>query len=163
MGLIESTAKHVRHFTVTGYVMNSDRTKLLMIHHNKLGKWLPAGGHLEENEVPHEGAIREVLEETGVTARPVTDSFSPDLGLKGEVDMQIPHPYALLYQLIPESSKDKEHIHLDMVYALEADENTAINAQLLEVKDARWLTKDEILAANDVFDSAKGFARLNLK
>lgn len=158
MGVIENTTNHKRHFTVTGYVVNQDRSKLLLIHHIKLGKWLPPGGHLEENELPHEGAIREVLEETGITATPIMDDEHV-LGLKDVADTQIPRPYALLYQLIPESKKDVEHIHLDMVYALLADDSSLPAAQLEEVHDARWRTKAEVLAADDVFDSVKGFAR----
>lgn len=161
MSLLADTTNHKRHFTVTGYVTNQDRTKLLMIHHKKLNKWLPPGGHLEENEIPHEGAIREVFEETGVKAEPVIFD-EPDMNLGGKTDIQIPRPYALLYQRIPESSKDTEHIHLDMVYMLEADDTLTTEAQLSEVHAARWHTKDEILASNDVFDSVKGFAALNL-
>lgn len=161
MGVIEDTAKHKRHFTVTGYVVNKDHTKMLMIHHKKLGKWLPPGGHLEENELPHEGAMREVFEETGVRATPV-DMHDPDFKLKGTVDAQIPRPYALMYQRIPESSKDVEHVHLDMVFFLEANDDDETTAQLEEVHDAGWHTKQEILSAANVFDAAKGFAALNL-
>jgi ADP-ribose pyrophosphatase YjhB (NUDIX family) len=161
MNLLESTHAHKRHLTTTGYVVNKNRTKLLMIHHKKLNKWLPPGGHLEANEVPHEGAIREVLEETGVQSSAVVLD-EPDLELEGVADIQIPRPYALLYQLIPKTNKDVEHIHLDMVYMLEADDTEVTNAQLDEVHAAKWHTKSEILNSDDVFDSAKGFARINL-
>src|SRR5262245_9397408 len=130
MNLLQSTASHKKHLTVTGYVMNKPRTKLLLIHHKGLDKWLPAGGHLESNEVPHEGAIREVREETGIEASVIPNEI--DLGLKGVIDVQIPRPVAMMYQVIPESKKDVEHIHLDMVYTLEADE-AAASAQLEEV------------------------------
>ncbi len=163
MSLLESTEKHVRHFTVTGYVMNKDHTKLLLVQHKKLGKWLPPGGHLEANELPHECAIRETFEETGVRVILVKDPTEPDFTLKGTVDVQIPRPYALQYQLIPQNSKDQEHIHLDMVYALEADESVLLQAQEREVAGVEWLSKEEVLAADNVFDSVKSFARLNLK
>ncbi len=162
MGIIEDTTKHVRHFTVTGYVMNKDRTKLLMIHHKKLGIWMPPGGHLEQNEVPHEGALREVFEETGVRARLVDDD-EPDLALRGETEAQIPRPYGLLYERIPQGPKDTEHIHLDMLYIFEADDTAALKARREEVHGVQWYTKQEILEDNDVFDSVKGFAARNLK
>lgn len=161
MGVVSSTPQHPRHFTATGYVVNKKRTKILMIHHKKLNKWLPPGGHLETDELPHKGAIREVFEETGIVATPVRDE-EHDLGLKGIVDTQIPRPYALLYQLIPKSSKDVEHIHLDMVYLLEADDEADTTAQLSEVSDVRWHSKDDVLTSDDVFDSVKGFVALNL-
>ncbi len=157
--LIEKTKALRKDFTATGYVLNPERTKILVIFHKKLQKWLPAGGHLELNELPHEAAIREVFEETGVAARIIQDD--PDMGLKGEFDCQIPRPYSVLYQIIPQSSKDDKHIHVDFVYAMEAQEKE-LKGDMEEVVRVEWLTKDEILAA-DCFDSVKGFIKNWLK
>lgn len=47
--------------------------KVLMLHRVKKendlneGKWIGVGGHIEENESPEEGAVREIREETGLT------------------------------------------------------------------------------------------------
>lgn len=46
---------------VAGYIVNKD--KLLLIHHKKLKKWLPVGGHIDENETPCKALRREVKEE----------------------------------------------------------------------------------------------------
>ena len=54
----------VRQFTATVYVFQS--SKVLLHKHPKHNKWLPPGGHVEQNELPHEAAIREALEETGL-------------------------------------------------------------------------------------------------
>jgi len=151
--LLEKTKILNRQFAATGYVVNPDRTKLLVIFHNKLQKWLPAGGHVEPNELPHEAAIREVFEETGVKASIIDDS--PDMNLDGIVDCQIPRPYAILYQVIPENNKELEHIHVDFVYAMEAVESN-LKIQKEEVSKAEWLTKEDILKLN-TFDSVKGF------
>jgi len=140
--LVEKTKNLKRDFTATGYVINPERTKILVIFHNKLQKWLPAGGHIEKNELPHEAALREVFEETGVTARIISDD--PDMGLTGKVDCQIPRPHSILYQIIPATSKDSEHIHVDFVYAMEAEE-TKVKIQLQEVSNVKWLTREEIL------------------
>jgi 8-oxo-dGTP diphosphatase len=157
--LVEKTHTLRRDFTATGYVVNPERTKILVIFHKKLQKWLPAGGHMEPNELPHETAMREVLEETGVQAKVICDD--PDMGLKGEVDCQVPRPYAVMYQIIPQNSKDVEHIHVDFVYAMEAKESE-LNGQVEEVSRVEWLTKDEILAS-DCFDSVRGFVGNFLK
>ena len=53
-----------RHFTVAIFVVWEG--KVLLHRHRKLGMWLPPGGHIEENELPDEAAIREVWEETGL-------------------------------------------------------------------------------------------------
>lgn len=153
--LIEKT-KHLRkHFTATGYVTNCGRTKILVIFHNKLQKWLPAGGHIEPNELPHETALREVFEETGIYARLIKDD--PDMGLKGAVDCQIPRPYSICYQVIPSNNKDSEHIHIDFIYVMEAEESE-LKIDLNEISKAKWMNKDEIFGC-DCFDSVKGFVK----
>jgi 8-oxo-dGTP pyrophosphatase MutT (NUDIX family) len=53
-----------RHFTVAIFVVWEG--KVLLHRHRKLGMWLPPGGHIEDNELPDEAAIREVWEETGL-------------------------------------------------------------------------------------------------
>lgn len=161
IGSVKTADGYVQHTTVTGYVMNRDRTKLLMIHHIKLNKWLPPGGHLEAGEVPHRCALREVLEETGIHAR-VIDIDEHDLNINEGIDAQIPRPYALLYVLIPETKDKAEHINLDMIYALEGDEDEAITMQVKEVSDVQWLTKEQVLLSDETFDSVKGFAKHNL-
>lgn len=160
--IFKNTKDHKKHFTATGYTVNKNRTKMLLIHHKGLNKWLPPGGHIEDNEVPHEAAIREVYEETGVMAIPIKDDEN-DLALKGIKEAQIPRPYALMYQIIPKSKKDVEHIHLDMVFALEADDSDKITAQYKEVHDVRWVTRKSLIDEYDTFDSVRSFARNMLK
>ena len=51
--------------------------EFLMLHRNKkpndvhAGKWIGVGGKLERGETPQECAAREILEETGLKAKPV--------------------------------------------------------------------------------------------
>lgn len=163
MNLLHQTQAHRKHFTVTGYVVNLQRTKLLVIKHKKLGKWLPPGGHLEENEVPHLGVLREVLEETGVIAELLSPEHSLTFDLAGETDIQVPAPNALLYQVIPGNEHEEEHIHLDMAFVLEASEEQKLLHQETEVAAARWWTRSEIIRSAEVFDSVRSFARHYLK
>jgi 8-oxo-dGTP pyrophosphatase MutT (NUDIX family) len=39
---------------------------VLLIHHRKLNKWLPLGGHIELDEDPEIAALREAKEESGL-------------------------------------------------------------------------------------------------
>ena len=159
--LIEKTRNWKRDITATGYIVNREKTKILLIFHKKLQKWLPPGGHVEEGELPHEAVLREVQEEVGISAQFDTDSLTPELGLQGEVDIQVPEPYALLYQIIPASSKEEAHIHFDFVYPLicTSEEVTLGDAGVVEI---RWFYKDEVKDI-DCFDAVRGFAEQYLK
>jgi len=51
-------------FTVAIFVVHDG--KVLLIHHRKLDKWLPLGGHIELDEDPELAALREAKEESGL-------------------------------------------------------------------------------------------------
>jgi 8-oxo-dGTP pyrophosphatase MutT (NUDIX family) len=51
-------------FTVAIFVVHD--AKVLLIHHRKLDKWLPLGGHIELDEDPEQAALREAREESGL-------------------------------------------------------------------------------------------------
>ena len=51
-------------FTVAIFVVHGG--KILLIHHRKLDKWLPLGGHIELDEDPEQAALREAREESGL-------------------------------------------------------------------------------------------------
>ena len=51
-------------FTVAIFVVHGG--KILLIHHRKLDKWLPLGGHIELDEDPEQAALREAKEESGL-------------------------------------------------------------------------------------------------
>ncbi|MBW3637638.1 MAG: NUDIX domain-containing protein [Armatimonadetes bacterium] len=51
-------------FTVAIFIVHEQN--ILLIHHRKLDKWLPLGGHIELDEDPEAAAIREAREESGL-------------------------------------------------------------------------------------------------
>lgn len=53
-------------YTASVFVIHEK--KLLLMYNKKLNKWLQPGGHMniEEGELPHEAAVRECEEETGI-------------------------------------------------------------------------------------------------
>jgi 8-oxo-dGTP pyrophosphatase MutT (NUDIX family) len=51
-------------FTVAIFVVQDGR--VLLIHHRKLERWLPLGGHIELDEDPEIAALREAKEESGL-------------------------------------------------------------------------------------------------
>ena len=58
-------------FTVAIFVVQDGR--VLLVHHRKLNKWLPLGGHIELDEDPEQAALREAQEESGFEVELVGD------------------------------------------------------------------------------------------
>lgn len=56
-----------RAFSVAVYPRHQGR--VLLIHHRRLGIWLPPGGELNDGETPLEAAARELREETGLVGQ----------------------------------------------------------------------------------------------
>jgi 8-oxo-dGTP diphosphatase len=50
---------------VYGIIFNSTKTEVLLIKRRDIPVWVLPGGGLDKRETPEEGAMREVLEETG--------------------------------------------------------------------------------------------------
>ena len=80
---------------------------MLIIHHKRLGVWLPPGGELHPGETPLEAAARELLEETGLAGRfpRTSDVDGVPLGLIG-------------YEEHPAGS---EGLHVDSASACDVD------------------------------------------
>jgi 8-oxo-dGTP pyrophosphatase MutT (NUDIX family) len=58
-------------FTVAVFIVRDG--KVLLVHHRKLDKWLPIGGHIELDEDPEQAALREAREESGFEIELVGD------------------------------------------------------------------------------------------
>ena len=59
-----------RCYTASGILVHDK--KVLLAKHKMLGIWLPPGGHIEPDELPHTAAEREFWEETGLKVRTVS-------------------------------------------------------------------------------------------
>lgn len=161
MTLIDYAAGMKKQFTATGYVVNEDRTRMLMIFHRGLQCWLPPGGHVDPDEFPGDTVLREVREETGLQARHA-GRHMVDLGLTKTSEAQLPTPFSMAAQLIPESHKDVEHIHMDLMYLLVADDDVPLTAQEYEVDAAGWFTQQDVLGGLTTTDSVRTFAQEQL-
>lgn len=135
----------LRHFTVAVFVVFQGQ--VLLHYHRKLGKWLPPGGHVEDNELPDEAARREVLEETGVRVRLV--------GARG-----LPDEFAEPRQLVVPAGVQVEpiypgHEHIDLVYFAVPDpydrQASEVDPRLAESDQVGWHTPERVgqLGASD--------------
>ncbi len=97
-----------RHFTVTGFVVDGDRT--ILHWHPKLGIWLPPGGHIDPDEDPVQAVLREVREETGIDGEDV-----PHEPLHAFTNVKrLPSPLSIIVADVPEGP----HQHIDMSYVV---------------------------------------------
>ncbi|SNZ02842.1 ADP-ribose pyrophosphatase YjhB, NUDIX family [Natronoarchaeum philippinense] len=103
-----------RHFVATVYVVNDGATALH--EHDKLDMWLPPGGHLDRDELPHEAAIREAREETGLDISLLASADGPE----SETASQLPQPRQFLLEDINVTPEGVGHQHVDFVYYGEA-------------------------------------------
>ena len=141
-----------RQFTATAYVI--DNQKVLLIHHKKLRKWLPPGGHLDPNELPSVAAVREVFEETGFEVELLPQE---NVWIERWNASSFPRPYMCLLEEIPEHNGHPAHQHVDFIYlARLTGGNHNTNHQ--EIHDMRWFSLHEIenLASDEeIFDETK--------
>lgn len=131
-----------KQFVTTGIVVNRERTKTLIVYHKKLNVWLHPGGHLEKNETPDEAVVREVQEETGLDA---TFFKEEDFALPKDLDgKRLPTPCAVIHETIPAYKDQPQHIHIDFIYYMEADDALPLTTN----EQARWISKSELRDIN---------------
>lgn len=135
-----------RHFTATTFIVNDGATALH--HHDRLGLWLPPGGHVDRDELPHEAARREVHEETGLQVELLAERGPID----ADTAVSLPEPAHLLLEDINVHDGRVGHQHIDFVY-FGAVESRAIDPGPGEapVDDWHWFTPDELEARRGEF------------
>ena len=97
-----------RDFAATTFVVW--HAQVLLHRHEKLGLWLPPGGHVEPGELPCDAAVREVLEESGVRVRLEDDRgvLLPD---------GVTHPRLLTRPRGVQLERIRDdHEHIDLIY-----------------------------------------------
>ncbi len=100
-----------RHFTATTYVVNDGATALH--EHDRLGLRLPPGGHIDRDELPHEAAIREVREETGLEPELVAETADVD----APNGRPLPEPaHLMLHDINVHPDGSVGHQHVDHLY-----------------------------------------------
>ncbi len=120
------------HFTASAFVLCPEQRRVLLVHHQKLSRWLQPGGHVEASDVDlFSAARREVSEETGV-------SVGPALG-HGIFDVDV--------HVIPDNPREGAHLHFDVRYAFVALADRLEASP--EVLAARWVELDDVARLTD--------------
>lgn len=121
------------HFTSSAFVLNKDRSKILMAYHRIYNSWAWVGGHSDGDNDLLYVAMKEAKEETGIKN---VVPISKDI-------------YSL--EVINVNGHEKRgkyvgsHVHLNVTYLLEADENEEIHIKEDENSGVKWVPIDKIL------------------
>jgi 8-oxo-dGTP pyrophosphatase MutT (NUDIX family) len=137
----------IRHFVTACYPVLDG--KVAMVFHKKLRTWLPPGGHIDENEIPSEAAIREVKEETNLDVEIISDlrgTFGDDHV------MEEPLPFRIQIEDIPDK-KIGLHQHIDLVYVARVKRDSLRISH--ESEDIGWFSKEELLALDGIFENTR--------
>ncbi len=123
----------VAHITASAWVVNKDRSKVLMVYHNIYNSWSWLGGHADGETDLLSVAIREVKEEAGISnVRPVSEEiFSLEsLTVDGHVK---------------KGNYVSSHLHLNITYLLEADSEEQVSVKADENSGVMWISPEDAL------------------
>ena len=126
----------VAHFTTSIWTVNKDRTKTLMAYHNIYDSWAWLGGHADGIEDLCQVALRELEEETGVkNGRLVSEEIA-------SLEVLTVDGHVKRGQYVP------SHLHMNVTFLAEADEDELLQAKEDENQDVKWFTFEEALKAS---------------
>ncbi|GHV97183.1 NUDIX hydrolase [Lactobacillus nasalidis] len=120
------------HFTASAWVVNQQRSKVLMAYHRIYDSWAWLGGHADGDHDLLRVALKEVEEESGVSAKPVTEQIY-------SVEILTVDGHEKNGKYVP------SHLHLNVTYLLEADDRLPVRPKEDENKAVAWFGLDEAL------------------
>ncbi len=151
-----------RHFTATAFIINS-RKQTLLLWHKRLQRWMPPGGHVDDNETPEDAAKRECKEETNLDVEIIGDDQADLFGSNKSEGRMLKKPIAMLLEEIPACPERNEpaHQHMDFLFiAKPIDESQAIRIAEEESDRMKWFTKkevEELDERHEIFSNVKAY------
>lgn len=120
------------HMSASSWITNKTHDKVLMIYHKIYDSWSWLGGHADGNENLLEVACKELEEESGLkNYKLVSDK-----------------PFSIEVLTVDGHIKKGEyvnsHLHLNVTYLFEVDEDEILIANELETKGIKWIKINEI-------------------
>ncbi len=120
------------HMTASAWIVNKERTKVLMAYHNIYNSWGWLGGHADGDEDLLRVICKEVAEECGLTnIRLLQDGI---YGIN-------------ILTVFPHYKRGKyvnAHLHFDVEYVFEADEAAVVRMKPDENSGVDWVPMEEI-------------------
>ena len=122
------------HFSASAFVVNKEKTKMVVVYHIINDGWIYPGGHADGEDDLLSVAVREVEEETGLKVKVLDENIYSiqSLPVKGH---------------IKRGKYVSAHLHLDVLYIMEADDKIPLIYREDESKGVKWIPFEE--ADND--------------
>lgn len=138
------------HFTASSWIVNHEKTKVLMIYHNIYQSWSWTGGHADGEADLCTVALREAYEETGI--------FIPNYS--NEI---------FSIEVLPVAGHQKKgnwvssHLHLNVTYLFFADDRAPISVNQNENSDVQWIPIEQAVAISSEREMKPIYEKLNNK
>ena len=132
------------HITSSAFVINKNRDKTLMVHHNIFNSWSITGGHADGDHDLIHVARSEIIEETGVK------------------DIHLISDRIVTLDILPVHGHMRKgcyitsHLHISVVYLFQANENDQLTVKVDENSAVKWIPLDEI----DVYSNEPHMKRI---
>jgi len=118
------------HLTASVFVLNSDLSKALLMHHRKLGIWVQPGGHADGETNLLEVAKKELFEEANLSA---VNPMSTEI-------------FDISIHKIPARINEPAHLHYDVIFLFHStDDNFKHNH---EAKAMAWVDLNDYSGFN---------------
>lgn len=115
------------HFSSSAFVVNKERTKMLVVYHIINDGWIYPGGHADGEENLLSVAVREVEEETGLKTKVLDNSI---FGIQS----------APVKGHIKRGNYVSAHLHFDVIFLMEADDKNPLVYREDESKGVKWVS-----------------------
>ena len=120
------------HLTASAWVVNPQRTHVLMAYHKLYNSWAWLGGHADGNWDLCQVAEQEAREESGI----------------GQLCLVSPEPISLEVLVVTGHEKKGKyvpcHLHLTLTYLFEGDPEDALQCKPDENTGVSWLNMDDL-------------------
>ena len=138
------------HFTASNWIVNKERTKVLMIYHNIYDSWAWTGGHADGDADMLHVALKEAEEETGIkNIKVLNDGELASLEIL-TVDGHVKRGKYV-----------SSHLHLNCSFILEADEQEVLQIKADENSGVKWVDIEESVKLTNENKMKPIYAKLN--
>ena len=141
----------IAHFTASAWIVNPERTKVLMAYHKIFDEWAWTGGHADGERDLLKVAVKEVAEETGVTNIKLLSG-----GIYSIETVPVDEHYR-------RGKYVSSHLHLDVCFLFEASEDEKLVCNEDENTGVKWIPIEDSVAQTKEAKMVPVYTKLNEK